>query len=310
MWSINKKKEVGYMKKKTILLILSLFIGINAVIGAICMFIDSTGGILRMEDTLIYLRVLPYGDILFQDYIFSGISLLLVNGITNIVGSILLIRGKSISYKLESIFGVMLMLWIIIQFIVLPINYLSIIFFILGIIQFVLGYICMVRYKQSLFYIDYSKYKNIGKDKDRVVIYFSREGYTKKIAYDIADSYGYDILEVNTIDKISGNLGFWWCGRFGLCKWGMKLKEYYDLSKYKDVIICSPIWVFNISSPIRELLIYNKDKVSSVSYVITHFMNNNFKYVINDMDKILNTKRKKYISYTVRFGKIIRMYEE
>ena len=43
MWSINKKQEVGYMRKKTILLILSLFIGINVFIGPICMFIDKTG---------------------------------------------------------------------------------------------------------------------------------------------------------------------------------------------------------------------------------------------------------------------------
>lgn len=46
MWSINKKQEVGYMRKKTILLVLSLFIGINVFIGSICMFIDKTGGIL------------------------------------------------------------------------------------------------------------------------------------------------------------------------------------------------------------------------------------------------------------------------
>lgn len=146
--------------------------------------------------------------------------------------------------------------------------------------------------------------KILNKLKDTVVVYFSRMGYTKKIAYSIANDLECKIIEITPKEKIKGTLGFWWCGRFGMHKWPMELEKNYDLSKYKEVIICSPIWVFDVSSPIRELLIQNKNKVKNVTYVLTHFMNNKFIYVADNMDKILNTKRKKLISYTVRFGKV------
>ena len=268
------------------------------------MFIDKTGSLLKMNCLLIYFKVLPLSNILFIDYLFSGICLLIINGITNIVGSIMLIKNKKISYDLEIIFGILLMLWIIIQFIILPFNLLSLTFFLLGLIQTILAYICKVRYIQSVFKINYDEYKNINKLKDTVVVYFSRMDYTKKIAYSIANDLECKIIEITPKEKIKGTLGFWWCGRFGMHKWPMELEKNYDLSKYKEVIICSPIWVFDVSSPIRELLIQNKNKVKNVTYVLTHFMNNKFIYVADNMDKILNTKRKKLISYTVRFGKV------
>lgn len=268
------------------------------------MFIDKTGSLLKMNCLLIYFKVLPLSNILFNDYLFSGICLLIINGITNIVGSIMLIKNKKISYDLEMIFGILLMLWITIQFIILPFNLLSLTFFLLGLIQTILAYICKVRYIQSVFKINYDEYKNINKLKDTVVVYFSRMGYTKKIAYSIANDLECKLIEITPKEKIKGTLGFWWCGRFGMHKWPMELEKNYDLSKYKKVIICSPIWVFDVSSPIRELLIQNKNKVKNVTYVLTHFMNNKFIYVADNMDKILNTKRKKLISYTVRFGKV------
>lgn len=57
-----------------------------------------------------------FSEILFQDLTFSGIALLIVNGITNIVASIFLFLNKKIGAILGGIFGVTLMLWICIQF--------------------------------------------------------------------------------------------------------------------------------------------------------------------------------------------------
>ena len=125
------------------------------------MFVDKTGSLLKMNCLLIYFNELPLSNILFNDYLFSGICLLIINGITNIAGSIMLIKNKKISYDLEIIFGILLMLWIIIQFIILPFNLLSLTFFLLGLIQTILAYICKVRYIQSVFKINYDEYKNI-----------------------------------------------------------------------------------------------------------------------------------------------------
>ena len=181
------------MKRNKVLLIISLFIGINAIIGSGLMFIDKTGSLLKMNYLLIYFKVLPLSNILFNDYLFSGICLLIINGITNIAGSIMLIKNKKISYDLEIIFGILLMLWIIIQFIILPFNLLSLTFFLLGLIQTILAYICKVRYIQSVFKINYDEYKNINKDKFNI-----KEGiYTDPEVYTNIDNKDLEIFDKN-----------------------------------------------------------------------------------------------------------------
>ena len=101
---------------------------------------------------------------------------MIVNGISNLIATFLLILGTT--------FGFTLMLWIIIQFIILPMNAFSTSFFIFGIIQLITGYMTYVFYNQEQFRFDISDYKNIGKNKDFLVVYFSRISYTKKIAYE------------------------------------------------------------------------------------------------------------------------------
>lgn len=91
------------------------------------------------------------------------------------------------------IFGILLMLWIIIQFIILPFNLLSLTFFILGLIQTILAYICKVRYIQSVFKINYDEYKNINKDKFDI-----KEGiYTDPEVYTGIDNKDLEIFDKN-----------------------------------------------------------------------------------------------------------------
>ena len=87
-----------YKRIKKILLFWCLFIGIAAVYGSICMLIDPTGKLLQMNEMLPYFQVLPFSDILFQNYIFSGICLLTVNGISNLVAVYLIIKNKKIYF--------------------------------------------------------------------------------------------------------------------------------------------------------------------------------------------------------------------
>lgn len=154
------------------------------------MFIDPTGGLLNMQELLPYFEVLPFSNILFKNYIFSGISLLIVNGISNLTASYLLFKDKKIGIILGTVFGFTLMLWITIQFIIFPFNMLSTTFFIIGLLQLIIGYITLVFYTQEQFKFNIKKYKNINKNKDNLVVYFSRMGYTKQIAYEKANDLG------------------------------------------------------------------------------------------------------------------------
>lgn len=73
----------------------TLFIGIGAVGGAVTMLIDPSGGLMGMDAMLPYFKKLPFADVLFTDFVFSGIALLIVNGITNLVAAALLFAKKN-----------------------------------------------------------------------------------------------------------------------------------------------------------------------------------------------------------------------
>ncbi len=298
-----------YKITKKFLIFWCLFIGIGAVWGSTCMFIDPTGKLLKMDTLLPYFQVLLFSNILFQNYIFPGISLLIVNGISNLVAAFLLIKDKRTGIILGTVFGFTLMLWIIIQFVIFPPNVLSTTFFVLGIIQLITGYMTYVFYNQEHFKFDLNEYKNIGKNKDILVVYFSRMGYTKKIAHEEANKTGADIIEIKSTERTENTLGFWWCGRYGMHKWNMSIEDInIDIRSYKKIIIVSPIWVFSVCAPIRNFCYkYSKD-INSVEYIFTHFMNVSFENVADEVDKILNQKRQKFTSICVRLGKKIKSY--
>ena len=294
-----------YKKVKKILIFWCLFIALGALYGSISMLIDPSGKLLQMDNLLPYFKVLPFSNILFKDYTFSGIALLIVNGLTNLLAAFLLLKNKKLGIVLGGTFGITLMLWTTIQFIIFPPNALSTTFFIFGLLQLVAGYITYVFYIQEEFKFDINKYNDIGKNKDSLVVYYSRMGYTKMIAYEEANKLKSDILELEATEKTKGTLGFWWCGRYGMLKKPMSIKDIdIDLNKYKKVVIVSPIWVFDICAPIREFCYkYGKD-INNVSYIFTHFMKCNFTNDADSLDKVLNKKRESFTSICIRFGKI------
>lgn len=294
-----------YEKTRKALIFWCLFIGIGAVAGSIGMLVDSTGKTMGMDAMLPYFQVLPFADILFQNYIFPGISLLIVNGITNIIAAILLLKKEKLGIILGGTWGITLMLWIVIQFIIFPMNFMSTIYFIFGFIQAITGYMCYVFYKQETFKIDESEYKNIGTNPKEIVVYFSRMGYTKRIALETANTSGADILEIKTTEKTDGTLGFWWCGRFGMHGWNMPIEKIQkDLAKYDKVTICTPIWVFGICGPIKEFCKQYSEELKNVDYIFVHFMNAKFTILADEMDGILKVKRNKLTTICSKLGKI------
>lgn len=90
IYSQNSSQQKDFLlqnqdiKPCRLLIFRTLFIGIGAVAGASCMLIDPAGKIMGMDAMLPYFKVLPFADILFTDFVFSGIALLIVNGLTNL----------------------------------------------------------------------------------------------------------------------------------------------------------------------------------------------------------------------------------
>lgn len=123
-----------YAPTRKALLFWTLFIGVGAVGGALCMLLDPSGHTLGMDAMLPYFQVFPFADVLFQNFTFSGWALLIVNGLTNLTAALLLLRRKPLGDILGGVFGVTLMLWISIQFYLFPLNFMSTAYFVFGLI--------------------------------------------------------------------------------------------------------------------------------------------------------------------------------
>lgn len=296
----NKRYEIS----RGVLIFWTLFIGIAAVYGSACMFIDPSGGLLHMNEFLPYFQVLPFSEYLFNDYVFSGIALLIVNGLTNIIAAALLIANKKAGVIAGTIFGITLIAWITIQFIIFPFNFLSTAYFVFGLLQFITGMVCYIGYRQKEFCFNENDYKNVGADKSKLVVYFSRMGYCKKLAYEAANQTGADLFEVKTTERTAGNLGFWWCGRFAMHKWGMPVVSLPEnLLSYEKVIIVTPVWNFSLCAPIREFCKQAKGKIKSADYIVVHFLSGvKFLSVAKEADLLLGIKSESVKSVSSHYG--------
>lgn len=286
----------------------TLFIGIGALLGSTMMLIDPSGKIMGMDATLPYFQILPFADVLFQNYVFSGVMLLLVNGVTNLIAAVLLFLKKKSGIVLGGVFGITLMLWICIQFVIFPPNFMSTIYFIFGFLQAITGYMAFVFYHQETFTINESDYPNIGTNHQTLVVYFSRMGYTKKIALEEANKLGADLYEIKAKERTEGTLGFWWCGRFGMHRWAMPIEPIsMDLSSYERVIICAPIWVFSLSSPVRSFCQMAKGEMKNVGYILVHHTNGAYLNAAKEMDELLDVAHSSFRSVRCRIGKFKEM---
>lgn len=303
----DEKTYSRYRPARRALLFWTIFIGIGAVAGSSAMLIDPSGGLMGMDAMLPYFQKLPFAEIVFQDFVFSGISLLIVNGISNLTAAGLLIANKRIGAVLGGVFGITLMLWICIQFYMFPLNFMSTAYFIFGFIQAITGYMTVVFYDQEHFTVSESDYPNIGSDPTKLVVYFSRMGYTKKRALEAADRTGAEIYEVRAAERTSGTLGFWWCGRYGMHRWAMPIEDIgVQLEKYDHVTVCSPVWVFNLCAPMREFCKKASGRIRSADYILVHHQKSLYANAADEMDRLLGLKDTPAVSICCREGRYLK----
>ena len=273
---------------RRILLFWTLFIAIGAIGGAAGMLYDPTGHWMGMDVMLPYFQVLPFAEIVFQDFTFSGWALLIVNGLTNLTAAGLLLARKKSSILLGGIFGVTLMLWICIQFYMFPLNFMSTIFFVFGFCQAATGYAAWVFYQQEQFTVREADYPNIGTNPKQLVVYFSRMGYVKRQALEEANRTGAALYEIRSTERTAGTLGFWWCGRYGMHRWAMPIAPIsIDLTAYDHVTICSPIWVFHLAAPVRSFCQQAAGKVKEADYILVHHQSSRYENAAEEMDALL-----------------------
>lgn len=214
-----------------------------------------------------------------------------------------MLAGKKSGTVLGGVFGITLMLWICIQFYMFPPNFMSTIYFVFGFCQAVTGYAAWVFRKQEAFKVDPADYSNIGNDPERLVVFFSRMGYVKKVACEEAERTGACIYEIRAQERTKGTVGFWWCGRFAMHRWDMSIEPVgVDLSEYEHITICYPIWVFSLASPVRSFCKAAAGKIREADYISVHHTAGRYRSTAKEIDAILQLRHTAYRSLSCKMG--------
>ena len=293
-----------FEKARKALIFWMLWIGLGAVAGAACMLIDPSGKIMGMDAMLPFFQKMPLVDVLFQNFVFSGISLLIVNGLTNLTAAVLLLRRKHAGVVLGGFFGITLMLWICIQFWLLPTNVMSTLYFLFGLAQALTGYAAWVFERQETFAVRREDDPRIGTNPKRLVVYFSRMGYVRRKAFEEAARTGAEVYEIQSAERTEGTLGFWWCGRYAMHRWPMPIRPVtVDLTAYEHVTICSPIWAFALAAPVRAFCQAASGKIREADYLLVHFSPASYENAADEMDRLLGLKRTGFRSFVCRTGR-------
>ena len=133
---------------KLFLKILTIFIAVGAVGGAVMMWMDPTGVSWGGEPMLDLLRAkMPWPDVLFKNFIPSGFALLAMNGLPQLLAALMLFNNHRCAYWACLACGIILMLWIILEWWIWGFVALSNIFFMLGLIETIVAAICLKQGK-------------------------------------------------------------------------------------------------------------------------------------------------------------------
>ena len=130
--------------------ILTLFIGIGAVAGAVMMWMDPTGATWGGEPLLEMLRAkMPWPDVFFKNFVPSGFVLLGLNGITQFVAAYLLFKKHRLAQHAVLACGIILMLWIVLEWWVWGFNVVSNIYFVLGLVETITAVIMLFQTRNN-----------------------------------------------------------------------------------------------------------------------------------------------------------------
>lgn len=103
-----------------------------------------------------------------------------------------------------------------------------------------------------------------------LVVYYSKTGVTKRAAVAISRMLGSDIEEIVDLKDRGGIIGRLYGGRDALLKKPTDIKRpKKDPSKYKLVVIGTPVWAHSLTPAVRTYLNQKKRKLRKVAFFST-----------------------------------------
>lgn len=103
-----------------------------------------------------------------------------------------------------------------------------------------------------------------------LLVYYSRTGITRRVASEIAKHLKCDVEEILDVGSRSGVLGYLRSGREAVLKKLAKIRPIRKSpSSYGIVVIGTPVWAYNVSSPVRAYIFRNKGSFKKVAFFCT-----------------------------------------
>ena len=115
----------------------TLFIGIGAVAGKAMMWFGAE--FFGMSPLLPMMQVLPFADVFFQTFLWPGVFLLLINGVTQLTAAGLIWNRHRFAPVATLICGVILMAWTVLQFFIFSFNPVSALYCLFGFAEAVMA---------------------------------------------------------------------------------------------------------------------------------------------------------------------------
>ena len=106
--------------------------------------------------------------------------------------------------------------------------------------------------------------------KHTLVVYFSRTGYTRRVADEIAHAVGADCEAIKESSSRTGFLGYWRSAREALRQSAVEIEPALANPRdYALVVLGTPDWAGNMSSPIRAYIARHKADLGHVALFCT-----------------------------------------
>jgi len=103
-----------------------------------------------------------------------------------------------------------------------------------------------------------------------LIVFFSRTGHTRKVAEKLQSEFRCDLEELHDEKKRTGFWGYFFSGRDAMQKRAAKLAAMkYNPADYELVILGTPIWAFDVCTPIRTYLSEHKKVLKKAAFFCT-----------------------------------------
>jgi len=103
-----------------------------------------------------------------------------------------------------------------------------------------------------------------------LIIYFSRDGHTKKVAEYISEKLGANIEEITEPEKRGGLMGYLRSGKESSQEATPKINPLKNnSSEYDLVVLGTPVWAGNVASPVRTYLKEQSSGIKKIAFYCT-----------------------------------------